>query len=165
MNSNVTFSTVEFSTSYASNVVNGMLDDAISADVIASLVLSVMNIEHISRLFDQLNLEKEVTSREILPILVMVVSLSVASSIESTVDDGTDVWLYAIVLLVSMTVLDAIVVDVVVLSFKLITGLIVGNFSYSGLTDGNKIVVSVDGRAVVTVDCPVNRSEKSNHKY
>lgn len=56
MNSNVTFSTVEFSTSYASNVVNGMLDDAISADVIASLVLSVMNIEHISRLFDQLNL-------------------------------------------------------------------------------------------------------------
>lgn len=38
INSNVTFSTVEFSTSYDSNVVNGILDDAIST--IVSLVFS-----------------------------------------------------------------------------------------------------------------------------
>lgn len=44
MNSNVTFSTVEFSTSYASNVVCGGLDDAIFAVVIVSLVLSAINI-------------------------------------------------------------------------------------------------------------------------
>lgn len=43
MNSNVTFSTVEFSTSYASNVVSGMLDDAIFAVVIVSLVVSAIN--------------------------------------------------------------------------------------------------------------------------
>lgn len=38
-NSNVTLSTVEFSTSYVSNVVDGMLDDAMSAIVIGSLVV------------------------------------------------------------------------------------------------------------------------------
>lgn len=38
-NSNVTFSAVVFSTSYVSNVVNGTLDDAISATVNASLVV------------------------------------------------------------------------------------------------------------------------------
>lgn len=41
-NSNVTFSTVvEFSTSNVSNVVNGMIGDAIFANVVASSVLSV----------------------------------------------------------------------------------------------------------------------------
>lgn len=39
INSNVTFSAVVFSTSYVSNVVNGILEDAISATVNASLVV------------------------------------------------------------------------------------------------------------------------------
>lgn len=38
-NSNVTLSMVEFSTSYVSNVVNGMLDDPMSTIVIGSLVV------------------------------------------------------------------------------------------------------------------------------
>lgn len=54
-------------------------------------------------------------------------------------------------------------VEVVVVSFESLTGLSVGNFSYSGLTDGNKSVVNVtNGCIVVTMGCVLIRSAKQS---
>lgn len=60
---------------------------------------------------------------------------------------------------VAVVVVVVIVFTVVVFSFISLTGLIVGIFSYSGFTIGDKIVVSItDGCVLAAVACSVVRS-------
>lgn len=80
--------------------------------------------------------------------------MSSAAKVVSIGDGCGDVLLYKIVVLVVSITEGATVVEVVVVvfsfSFVSLTGLSVGNFSYSGLMDGgNKIVVNVTACCVV----------------